>query len=62
MIVYYLNITKSEPNFQEANWFTVGALPNNIRPHIIEQINEIELLDFINYFNKCKITNTDNED
>ena len=55
MMVYYLNITKSSSDFQEANWFTVGALPNNIRPHIIEQINEIELLDFINYFSKCKI-------
>jgi hypothetical protein len=60
MMVYYLNITKSEPNFQEANWFTVGALPNNTRPHIIEQINEIELLDFINYFSKCGIANSIN--
>lgn len=48
MIVYYV---ECQDDFNEANWFVVDALPNNVRSHIIEQINEIKIFDFVRYFN-----------
>ena len=56
MIVYYVDASKiTDSKLIEANWFTIDCLPNNIRSHIIEQLEEIKEYDFVNYFNMCKI-------
>jgi len=56
MVVYYANVSKlSSLNLIDANWFSIDWLPNNIRSHIIEQIDGIKEYDFVNYFNLCKI-------
>ena len=47
MMVYYVGYQAKDHrcDFNEADWFVVEALPNNVRPHIIEQINEISGLE-----------------
>lgn len=46
MIVYYIKVKSNEYQGCEANWICIGALPYNIRYHVIPQI---EHLYFINY-------------
>lgn len=47
MDVYYVHI-QNYYEFQEANWFTIDFLPNNIRSHVIGQIKELNEIALIN--------------